>query len=644
MSTSLQKLVESGLAMMVHLIFFAHGDVRPAPGVVTANPFPGFQWMPHAESFRDVAYPVEYEIRILRETSDGVKIVDEDRVALSRYVHAHALDPGRYRWQVRSCHRGMPGAWTEESAFTICQPERIFHVNVEKGLVEGFKNVLNQADREKVASARIVIPPGDHRIEPPFEGYVFDVSGRSNWVIDGRGAHLRFSSRKQGLMLAKNAKDIAIMGFECSFAKGCLRVQGTVRSIDSDQKFMTLTVDEGFSGFDASDHQKQDILYLLEPGKNGRLKSGAPNFLRAAAPIVRGTSGAWTFQSARALDFCRVGDRYAFNFRSGSRHLIDASESHGVTLSGLTTSGWGGMQFVSMEGSDMRVLNCKTRTGEGEWMTGNADGVHIRGHQIGPWIEGLEIHSIGDDAVALYARPVTIKAVVASADRRTAICRADFFHLEPGNDVSFFHPLEGRILLETKVVKVIQEKGTYRVSFAEELPEGIRCEGPMQQATQIWNRSKSCGDFMIRNSRFANIRRYGTVFRSRGGVLEKNHYVGISSRAVVFRNEAEWPNGLYASEIIIRGNTIEDTGFDHPDPQPAMAFLFSGYKCGAHTIGPRNILVENNSFKNRMRPEIQLTWSRNVLLRNNHFMRPDGVQVPAQFQARNSEEIRHESP
>jgi len=639
-----------GLAVLLFVFLLvdrssaSEGNVTPAAGSATASPFPGFRWAAHPAAFRDVANPVEYDIRISRKTSEGLVVVDEDRVPLNRYVADMPLSPGTYQWMVRTQERGVTTAWSEAIVFTIHESERVLAVDASRGLVDGFKEALARADAEKGKSVRIVIPPGEYGIASTFQGYLFDVSGRENIVIDGTGVRIRFSSRKQGLLLAKDARGIAAVGFHCLFARGALRVQGKVRAIDHTARRITLSVEEGFPGFDASDNQKQDILYLLEPGKTGRLKTAAPSFLRAQGPITRGADGTWSFPCGRDLDFCRVGDRYGFNFRSGSLHLVDASEAHGVTLFGLRTNGWGGMQYVSMGGGDLRILHCKAQLVDGDWMTGNADGVHVRGHDIGPWMEGSEINAIGDDAVALYARPATMKAQVPGPDRNTVVCRAEFFNLEPGDDVSFFQPTQGRILSETNVQTVTPEKGGYRVRFADPLPDGIRYEGPLQQVTQIWNRSKSCGDFMVRSCRFTNIRRYGTVFRSKRGVVENNEYAGISSRAVSFRNEAEWPNGLYASEIIVRGNAIRDTGFDNPGMQPAVAFLFSGYKCAASGIGPRKILIENNTFESGSRPEMQFTSTRDVMIRNNRRRTSEGCWAPASFQARHCEHIQSSDP
>lgn len=611
----------------------------PASGSESANPFPGFSWSENPAAFKDMGKPVEYEIQI-SATADFATLVDEDRVALNRYVHDQPLPPGTFFWRVRAIpHRDSPEAWSEPSRFTIREPEIVMQVDTAKDPAAAMRETVEKARDAAGKSVCIVVPPGDYRINDSIKGPLFDLSGLSNVVIKGTGARLRFSNRKQGLIVAKGSENIAIMGFDSSFAKGALRVQGRIQSIDAPNRRITVAIDAGFPGFDASDNTKDDIFYLLEPQTEGRLKTGAPSFFRAKGDIKRESDGVWSFVIPRDPGFCRIGDRFGYNFRSGSAHLVDFSESSHMTAYGLTNAGWGGMQFVSIEGSDFRILHCKSRFEEGDWMTGNADGIHIRGHSLGPWVEGVKIQAIGDDSIALYARPAWMQSTEGGQNDRVAICRFEFFNLEAGDEISFFQPLEGKLLLETRVEKVVPVKDGFKVTFADSLPGGLRFSGPVLQATQIWNRSKSCGDFMVRKSAFTNIRRYGTVFRSKRGVVEDNTYRGISSRAIIFRNEPDWPNGLYASEIIVRRNTIIDSGFDSSEKQPTVAFLFSGYKRGASDMGPRNILIEDNTFERCSSPEIQFNWTRNAVLRNNHARSATGALTPAKTQASNSTQI-----
>ena len=611
----------------------------PGHAAVSSNPFPGFAWSAHPDAFRDAGKPVGYEIQISK-TESFEDLVDQDRVALNRYIHDKPLAPGTYHWRVRAVPHGEPpGDWSRSSAFTLRGPEIVVSVEGGKDPVAAVREALAKARAAAGKPVLIRMPPGDHEIDASFRGPLFDLSGLSDVVVDGTGAKIRFSSRKQGLAAAKGGSNLAVMGFDCSFEKGALRVQGRIRSIDAPTRRLTVEIEPGYPGFDASDNARHDIFYLLDTQGEGRLKTGAPNFFRAEGGITRETGGLWSFSIPRDTGFCKAGDRFGFNFRSGSAHLVDFSGSRGLTVFGITTTGWGGMQFVSIEGDDFRILDCKTRFGPGDWMTGNADGIHVRGHATGPWIEGVRIQAIGDDAIALYARPAWMKSIDAGGDQRTALCRSEFFNLEPGDEVSFFQPLEGTILLETKVVSVSPADGGFKVVFADPLPAGLRFQGPVQQATQIWNRSKSCGDFMVRDSTFINIRRYGTVFRSRRGVIEGNTYQGTSSRAITFRNETDWPNGLYASQIIVRGNKIIDSGFDSAERQSAIGFLFSGYKRSAASVGPRDLLIENNTFARCTAPEIQLTWTRDAVIRDNRSKQGAAAPVPARTQAKHSSRI-----
>jgi len=611
----------------------------PESGSESANPFPGFSWSEHPAAFKDMGRTVEYEIQI--SSSAGFDTtVDKDRVALNRYVHDKPFTPGTYYWRVRAIPcREAPMNWSLPARFTIREPEILLPLDTTKDILTAVREVIDKTRSASGKSVRIVVPPGQYNIPESFNGSLFGMSGLSNVVIVGTGAHIRFSSRKQGLIAANSSSNIAIIGFDLSFAKGSLRTQGTIKAMDAANGKITVAIEPGYPGLDASDNPERDIFYLLEPKTEGRLKSGAPNFSRLRGDIKRESEGVWSFSLSRDTEFCQVGDRFGYNFRAASEHLVNFSGSRGMTAYGLTTTGWGTMGFVSVEGGDFRILHCKTRLQEGDWMTGNADGIHIRGHELGPWIEGVTIQAIGDDGIALYARPASMNSVEKGEQSRVAICRSEFFNLEAGDEVAFFHPLQGEILLETQVAKVTPFEGCFKVTFADPLPSDLRFKGPLQQVTQIWNRSKSCGDFMVRGSEFINIRRYGTVFRSKRGVVENNTYRGISCQPVVFRNEPDYPNGLYASEIIVRNNVISDSCFDGPGNHPAIAFLFGAYKRNAASIGPRNLLIEDNTIESCPSPEISLSWTRNAVVRNNQAKRKTGALAPAETVTQNSEGI-----
>ena len=616
----------------------------PTNESVSAYPFPHFTWSEHRSAFKNVGRPVAYEIQIATDSTFS-QIVDDDTISLNRYVHDKPFEPGTYFWRVRAVpYKAKPAAWSTPQSFVINNCDEEIKVNSpinQQDCTAAIQAAVTQAAEfaSQGKSVNVTFSPGDYHIGNSLRGPLIDLKDVENILFDGTGARLHFSSRTQGLVRAENCENIAVLGFSCSFRQGALRVQGYVKAID--EKQVTVSIEPGYPGFDASSNMSHDIFYLLEPGSEGRLKSDTRNFFRAEGEISKNADNTWSFIPQIDLESWDVGDRFSYNFRAGSSHLVDFSESRSVTAYGITAGGWGGMGYVSIEGSLFNILNCKTVFDEGKWMTGNADGIHIRGHEVGPWIEGVHIQAIGDDSVALYARPATIQTPRTKDNPKAAYCRPEFCNLEPGNEVSFFQPLEGAILLETQVTSVkTRDDGYVFVTFADELPKGIKNDGKLVENTQIWNRSKSCGDFLVRGCSFKNIRRYGTVFRSKRGIVENNSYEGISARGIVFINGTAWPNGLYASEIIIRNNSIKDSCFDHPSGPAAISFLFNGYKKGATTIGPRNVLIEGNTIEDCPAPGIELNWVKDAVVRNNRVQRTSGKNVPARIKVINSVKVK----
>lgn len=603
----------------------------PAAGSSSAYAFPNFSWSAHPDAWANPAEPMEYEIEIARDAAFD-SVFDRDRSGVARYVHEQALAPGSYHWRVRVLEaNGTKGPWSESASFTILSADEIVTVErSDESPAEQLAAILaavETADSLAAAgkSVRLDFSAGDYRIPSDFEGALIQFENRRNIHIEGNGARIQFATRKQGLIHGKDSERISIANFKCSYPLGSLRIQGHVAEVERETGRITVSIQPGFPDFDQSDNKEWDIFMLLDPEVRGRLKDGAANFIRAS-DFEKTADGSWSFilPEERRSEW-EVGDRFAYNFRTGSTWFVDFEGSRFVTAFGIDTDGYGAMGYVSKEGSNFNILHCRQLFSEGRWMTGNADGVHIRGHETGPWIEGYEIRAIGDDGIALYARPASMHSTRPDGNPRAALCNARFFNLEAGNEVSFFQPTEGRILLESTVEAVREmEDGRFHVTFADAITEDVRTEGELIVMTQIWNRSKSCGDFMVRDSKFLEIRRYGTVFRSKGGVIENNVYTGCSTHAITFKNGPQWPNGLYASEIIIRENTIRESGFDW-DGQPSIAFHFNGYRTGATSVGPRNLLIENNRFVDCPEPEISLSWTRDAVVRDNETARGDPV-------------------
>ncbi len=658
------------LSLLIVIALFSSCNLHLGKGDVSSYKFPHFDWEDHSEQFADMAKPVSYVIQIATDRSFST-IIDLDTIALSRYVRDQPFMEGTYYWRVRSItFDGKVSKWSKIRMFAIESPQEVIAV-VPPGHGEDCTESVQAAVREAEQlaasgkSVRLVFPAGDYNFGDTFSGALIELRGVSNIEIEGTGATLIFPNRDQGLIKATACENISISGFNVTYPKRVFRVQGFIEAVYPETRRVVVALEEDSPGFDASSHIARDIFILLDPEIDGRLKDFSSSFYRMES-YNKNSDGTYTIQLDSGGDFSdwEVGGRFVYHFRGGSAIFVDFPESRNVTAFNLTTDGWGQMGFVSVKGSLFNILHCNTVMAEGKWMMGNADGVHIREHVTGPWIEGTHIQGLGDDGLALYARPMVLVASKPEGNPRAAIVDTLFFNLEAADEVSFFEPLQGKILLETTIVSVQkQADGRHLVLFSDELPDGMLTEeefgsdeeysprggwdavtnfGQVQDRTQIWNRSKSCGEFVIRNSRFTNIRRFGSVFRAKRGLIESNHYTSVSRHAINFRNETQWPNGLYASEIIIRNNVIRDSGFDSDGNQAAISFIFERRGGGVvQSIGARNILIDGNTFQDCPSPVIALDAVSNVVIRNNKQINEEGQFVPVQYRAERSENIQY---
>lgn len=621
--------------------------LSPANAASSPYAFPTFSWSEHREQFREMDAPVNYTIEIASD-ADFSAMVDTDLVGLPRYVHDRPFAEGTYYWRVRSVtNAGRVSAWSATRSFTITPHDETVVVNYDAMAADHW-NAVQTAVAQTAAhasqgkSVKLVFPAGDYHFPDTSLGYLIALDGVSRIHIEGMGAQLHFTSRKQTLIRSIDSEEVSVSGFRISYAKGALRIQGTVAAVNPDTKTVTLAIEPGFPDFTASNNQVADIFLLLDPVIDGRQKTGSNSFYRMVANgSSQNPDGNWTVALDRAaIPEWQVGDRFVYHFRAGSPVLTNFGGSRSISLHGLDIGGWGNMMIGAAQGREslFNILHVDTFHQDGKWMVGNADGVHLRGHKVGPWIEGTRIQSIGDDGIALYARPASMSSAKPGGNPKAAVFVSTHFNLEAGDEVAFFEPTAGTILLETRVVTVQPDSSGWLVEFENELPDNMNFSGALVDITQVWNRSKSCGDFMIRNGRMLNNRRYATVFRARRGIVENMEYRGASTSSIIFVNETPFPNGLYASEIILRNNLIEDSGFLAVSAAP-VAFRFNGHNIGVQNIGPRNLLIEHHIFAACGAPEITMNHARNVVIRNNRTSIGGGQFADATHSAAFSERI-----
>jgi len=595
-------------------------ELRPAESYVI--PFPQLFWEAHPQAFRDPAAPVEYEIQIAKDAGFN-QVADEDTVALARYVPDRPLPDGHYYWRVRALPAGQPAeAWSKGTSFEIRPPNEVITVECDPAAENHQPAVQAAVDRavalnQQGRSVEIRFSPGVYRVRDARQ--FFSIEGATNLILNGEGAVVHLMEYDMGAGRIMNSRNVLVRGFTIDYPKQQTFLQARVLEVDAAGKKITVEFDPASDTYEDAYVMKGFYVFsLLDPEINGRLKTGSANFYRALEDVEKIGEHRFRVPVARSTSGIEAGDRLIHFVRKGGQSLFFAENSENLTYYQVTNHATGGGHYVGVSCSQIAVLHCRSDIYGDRWFGANADGVHIRSNRIGPWVEGTTFNAIGDDGVALYSRPVRASKSWPDGQRNALIITREFFDLKPGDEVSFFNPAEGRIFLETRVKEVAPAGKDFRVVFENDIPREMAYGKSLQDDDQIWNRSTSNGDFMIRNSRFTNIRRFGTVFRADKGVVENCVYEGTSSSAIVFFNETQYPNGLYCSDIIIRNNTMHDCAFD-TQPLGVMAFEFRRRASGqlAADYGPRRILIENNRISGSAAIALQVGSARDLILRGN---------------------------
>lgn len=609
---------------------------QPAAGAASVSPFPRFHWE-RLPGTLDHRAPLAYDIEIARD-AEFRDVMDRDRMNLARYIADKPLGPGDYHWRVRAVSpAGEPGKWSQASSFTIAPCDETVRADLN-GSGEALP-ALREAFARAAAlcrtgrSVRIVVPKGSYTLTPgkPAER---DLTEReclklrdvSDVIVDFGGSSFAIPRWGCAFTRVSGCRDVAFLDATVDWDRELAFTQGIVTATDAASEKITVRLEPGFPEFDAPHFLKgAGFGLLLHPTIPGRMKAGAPIHFgfRAHAEVKIGDR-LWELPvpGKGNVKYFDIGDRFVkFARDNGGTSLCDSRESERLTYYGITSySTPGGGHYTSFYDNELAILHCRELIKEGRWFGGNADGVHAKGHPTGPWVERLVVDGVGDDSIAFYTRPSKIHAAHVNGNPRVFLFHGDSFNLEPGDQVTFFNPRRGLYYAHAVVEASAVEGGHHRVVFDRDLPVPEKMGPDPLMTDQVWNRSKTCGDFMIRHCRLTNVRRYGAVFRALGGVIENNHIEATSSTGILSMNEPPWPNGPMSSEILIQNNTLENNGLDLTRGS-AIALMTRKLRYEpAEGRGPYNILIRGNTIVDWQAHAIHLSGAENVIVTDNTIL------------------------
>lgn len=528
----------------------------PLPGSMTYSPSPSMRWEP-------VAGATDYKIQIARD-GKFTESVTNDRSPIARYVVSRGLEPGTYYWRVAAVEKEGAGAFSATSQFIVLPYERVFSIPADADLA-AMRKIVTEATAQ--TPARVVFAPGAvYRIAP--ESVAFTFKNISNLEIDGNGATLILTNPVAGFLAMEHCNRITVRNFVVDFDPVPFSV-GTVREVDQKRGVFTLTADPGMPAFDAP-HMLGHWLFgvTLDSSTPGRMKTGSFLVVGASPKIVR-TGDLFTIPLGNP-DMLRTfapGDKYVQFARNGGHELMRGEFSHELAFLNNTTYAAPAGHYVLLYCNDAKVLGCRELIRPGRWFGGNADGVHVRSSELGPWVEGCTIEGIGDDGIAIYSKGI---GILEKPSPTTLRMDSNFFTLHPGSGFLIFDPETGKPVAENLTVKSVTDvpesdrfSAHKMVEFSPEVPQAL-VTGFKEawKNSQVFDRTAQHQQFMIRRNVIRQVRRFGTIVRAVGGAVEENEITQSSDSAITLQNEPYfWKNGLQSTDILIQNNTIRDCNF-----------------------------------------------------------------------------------
>jgi hypothetical protein len=217
--------------------------------------------------------------------------------------------------------------------------------------------------------------------------------------VDFGGSSFSIGRWGIGFVEVQGSRNVSFLNATLDWDQELPFTQGIITATDPASSKITVRLEPGFPEFDAPYFVKSGYFgILLHPNVPGRMKGGVPGhfeFQRRTEVKIGDRLWELPVSDKNHTRYFEVGDRFVRFARHGARSLADSSHSEQITYYGITSyTSPGSLHYTSLYDNELAVLHCQALIKEGRWFGGSADGVHAKGHRIGPWIEGFVVRGL----------------------------------------------------------------------------------------------------------------------------------------------------------------------------------------------------------------------------------------------------------
>ncbi|NME71811.1 LamG-like jellyroll fold domain-containing protein [Flammeovirga aprica] len=426
--------------------------------------------------------------------------------------------------------------------------------NDYEGIKEAFKTAISIASAEN--PVRVNFAKGTYDLLPENEEatHLFNLSNLSNIIIDGTDAKINIQSPKVGFISLTNAQDVVVQGFEIDY-ETLPFTQGKVISIADDH--IEIKIEEDFPALTEEFMQTASQTWGYIRTEVGLIKEGVPNLI-STDPNGWNDLGDQVFSlqmSASQLEHFEIGDYFVQIARNNGRTIGRTQQCKNVTFLNITSYASPAGSYNMSSNEEVNLINCNVLIKEGRVHSANADGIHVVGGKLGPWVQGCIFEGYSDDAVNMKHAKANILQVISPTELKVNAS------IETGSQIVIFNPREGKVITRVRVQSVVDNDDETYIIHLSEAVNNLK-EGTHQSADHIYNEDVASESFVFRDNIFRNARRYGMLIQSAYGVIENNIFEDLSTGGIVMENAVDWGEGFLAHDLLIQNNTFSNCGFD----------------------------------------------------------------------------------
>lgn len=467
-------------------------------------------------------------------------------------------------------------------------------------------------------NVKLFFPKGVYNIRTENDNtHCFHLNEVSNFVLEGDSATIIIENPTHGFLKLKNCKSGIIKGFSVDYSILPF-TQGTVSKVNPEKNTFVFEADHiGSLPTDQNFVNAKTKWGTLYDKSRKTLKNLAPNLIPVKNIEKLNIAGSFQITTTpNVIQYIEKGDPFAIIARYNGRPTYDVNFCYQLTFMNNTNFAGPAGGFGLKESSSISILDCKVQRKEGRLISQDADCVHVTPGYVGPWIENCLFEGQMDDAINIKTELSYILEVLGKNEFLVSA------NLQQGDMLSLFNPREGILIGRCKVIKSSRSgKGTIIQTDREFSSLNV---GREKDKDMFFNQSKANENFVIKNNIFRNSRRYGILIQATNGIIEGNRMENLSTGAITLQNSASWPEGFVPSDVVIKGNTITNCGFDKSywaegeNVAPILIRTTTCTKEKAQWQGIQRIEITNNNIKSNSKRAIYLSGAQDVNIENNH--------------------------